>query len=513
MGSKCVGGTPAMRKTLQLKAKKPEVGNLQILSKMVNKIQCQTFANRYGNILYLLEVDVQVEAITALAQYYDPPLRCFTFRDFQLAPTLEEFEQMLGHPLKEGRPYRYLGHYPSTHTITKMLKVPEKEVQSKKQTRGKTEGFPKKYLEERIHLLVEDGDWDAYMDVLALTIYGIVIFPNADDFVDLVSIDIFLAQKSRDAAVKRLEVIKNGPKLWQISLKEQFGGIHDGGKYKSMDPIQTEELRRVRQAWDNIIRKSKELGVRSCGTTESYRQWVRNRAMEVKLPFFVTIPVDEETSVPIPTDNEELKEVKVKLTRVEEEKKELEVQLREVRQAYEALQLENTEKSRSLEKANKRARADREQANKTMRCWELLGNSKITKREVKKELDNMKQQMQEMVVDYERKIEKENLVTREMVEKYQDIIKKKHEDIQGLLGQQKEKYDVVYQSKREMVFWATRFSNLVWIANGAVEDVPRLLKMANAMINPLTTPEEICNFIEHCKSPMRQMKQWMDCNN
>ncbi|KAJ1437370.1 hypothetical protein SESBI_03698 [Sesbania bispinosa] len=35
------------------------------------------------------------------------------------------------------------------------------------------------------------------MDVLALTIYGIVIFPNADDFVDLASIDIFLAQKSR----------------------------------------------------------------------------------------------------------------------------------------------------------------------------------------------------------------------------------------------------------------------------------------------------------------------------
>ncbi|KAJ1406314.1 hypothetical protein SESBI_25240 [Sesbania bispinosa] len=398
------------------------------------------------------------------------------------------------------------------------------------------------------------------MDVLALTIYGIVIFPNADDFVDLASIDIFLAQKSRGEnpvpAVladvyhtlnycyvkkgkrilcclpalyvwltahifdRKLEVIKNGPKHWQVSMKVQFGGIHDGRKYKSMDPIKTEELRRVRQAWDNIIRKGKELGVRSCGTTESYHQWVKNRVVEVKLPFSVTLLLEEDISLPSPIDNEELKEVKVKLERVEKEKKDLEVQFKEIRQAYEALQLENTEKSRSLEKANKRARADREQANKTMGCWlaadeelglrrqernkakvenqhlrELLGNSEIAKREIQKELDNMKQQMQEMVVECERKI------------------KKKHEDIQGLLGQLKEKDDVVYQSKKEMMFWATRFANLVWIANGAIEDVPRLLKMANAMVNPLTTPEEICNFIEHCKSLMRQMKQWMDCNN
>ncbi|KAJ1402720.1 HTH domain-containing protein [Sesbania bispinosa] len=36
MGSKCEGGIPAMRKTLQLKLKS-QVGNLKILSKMMNK--------------------------------------------------------------------------------------------------------------------------------------------------------------------------------------------------------------------------------------------------------------------------------------------------------------------------------------------------------------------------------------------------------------------------------------------------------------------------------------------
>jgi len=36
--------------------------------------------------------------ITAFAQYYDPPVRAFTFQDFQLVPTLEEFEQILDYP-------------------------------------------------------------------------------------------------------------------------------------------------------------------------------------------------------------------------------------------------------------------------------------------------------------------------------------------------------------------------------------------------------------------------------
>ncbi|KAJ1402719.1 hypothetical protein SESBI_27812 [Sesbania bispinosa] len=188
----------------------------------------------------------------------------------------------------------------------------------------------------------------------------------------------------------------------------------------------------------------------------------------------------------IPTDNEELKEVKVKLTRVEEEKKELEVQLREIRQAYEALQLENTEKIVHWKRLIKEQGLTE---NKQTRPWDVATNARDGRWN-------------------ERKIEKEKLETREMVENIK-LSSRRSMRIFKELGQLKEKDDVVYQSKRRW-FWATRFANLVWIANGAVEDVPRLLKMADAMINPLTTPEEICNFIEHCKSLMRQMKQWMD---
>jgi len=64
---------------------------LKELGQKLKAIQKVTFRIKYGNLLGLLEVEVQTPVVTALAQYYDPPLRCFTFKDFQLVPTIEEF--------------------------------------------------------------------------------------------------------------------------------------------------------------------------------------------------------------------------------------------------------------------------------------------------------------------------------------------------------------------------------------------------------------------------------------
>ena len=36
-----------------------------------------------------------MEAVVSLAQYYDQQLRCFTFGDFQIVPTVEEYRQQM----------------------------------------------------------------------------------------------------------------------------------------------------------------------------------------------------------------------------------------------------------------------------------------------------------------------------------------------------------------------------------------------------------------------------------
>ncbi|RDY00942.1 hypothetical protein CR513_15789, partial [Mucuna pruriens] len=69
--------------------------------------------------------EVQPAALSTLTQYYDPPLRCFTFQGFQLAPTLEEYERLIGIPYDKSPPYLFRGHYPSWASVARLLKVPK----------------------------------------------------------------------------------------------------------------------------------------------------------------------------------------------------------------------------------------------------------------------------------------------------------------------------------------------------------------------------------------------------
>src|ERR1044072_4025355 len=73
----------------------PDFAQLRSLCAQVVKNSFKDFSDSYGNILSLLDVSVDPFAIQALLQFYDPPLRCFTFQDYQLLPTLEEYAGIL----------------------------------------------------------------------------------------------------------------------------------------------------------------------------------------------------------------------------------------------------------------------------------------------------------------------------------------------------------------------------------------------------------------------------------
>jgi len=93
---------PSFKKRFyHVKVKNLELASLRELGQRMDQVGHQAFSKAYGKIWELDMVEVFVEAIASLAQYYDQSLRCFTFRDFQLAPTIEEFEGILGCPLGE----------------------------------------------------------------------------------------------------------------------------------------------------------------------------------------------------------------------------------------------------------------------------------------------------------------------------------------------------------------------------------------------------------------------------
>jgi hypothetical protein len=186
------------RLTPVLKIKVLQVESLKILSDGMTSIGKSRFQADYGLILNLLCVNKDPMALTTLAQFYDPPLRCFTFQDFQLAPTLEEFAKILGCNLEDRRPYLGLGENHAIEEIAKALYLQVKEVSSclEIKNKNKAKGFPRQVLEVKAQTLLAKKDWGALNAVLALLMYGLVLIPNIEDFVDFPAIGVFIVRNS-----------------------------------------------------------------------------------------------------------------------------------------------------------------------------------------------------------------------------------------------------------------------------------------------------------------------------
>jgi len=63
------------------------------------------------------------------------------------------------------------------------------------ENRKGTCGFPRSLIEEKARCLAANEDWVAFRDVLALIIYGTILFPSAQEFIDYAAIDVFLAYR------------------------------------------------------------------------------------------------------------------------------------------------------------------------------------------------------------------------------------------------------------------------------------------------------------------------------
>ncbi|RDY11565.1 hypothetical protein CR513_03757, partial [Mucuna pruriens] len=85
------GSEAKMASILSIKVKVLEYPTFRQMVDRLKGSSRRAFETRFGSILDLLEVEAQPEALTALVQFYDPPLRTFLFQDFQMASTLDEY--------------------------------------------------------------------------------------------------------------------------------------------------------------------------------------------------------------------------------------------------------------------------------------------------------------------------------------------------------------------------------------------------------------------------------------
>ena len=112
-------------------------------------------------------------------------------------PTLEEFEQILDLPLEGKSPFKYAEHHASVSTLSGIMKIHPRELESALVNKKGVRGFTPKFLESYLYQLADQENWETFMDVLALTLYGVMLFPNVEDLDDYAAIDVFIASKTR----------------------------------------------------------------------------------------------------------------------------------------------------------------------------------------------------------------------------------------------------------------------------------------------------------------------------
>ncbi|MBA0575872.1 hypothetical protein Golob_024599 [Gossypium lobatum] len=115
----------------------------------------QLFYGNYGDLPYLLDIKVDEHLFRALAQFLNSAFSCFTFGKVDLVPTMEEY--------------------------TTLLRCPRIQ-------KGESKCIPWKSLRD---LILAHLDMKKKVDVFALSIYGLIIFPKALGHVDEVVTDLF----------------------------------------------------------------------------------------------------------------------------------------------------------------------------------------------------------------------------------------------------------------------------------------------------------------------------------
>ena len=94
-----------------------------------------SFSERHGRLLSRVNTNIEEDMMKVLFHFFAPLHHCFTFPDYQLVPTLEEFSQLLRIPILSQLPTTarkrnqnlkmLLNHYACNHPTSRGIGKPE----------------------------------------------------------------------------------------------------------------------------------------------------------------------------------------------------------------------------------------------------------------------------------------------------------------------------------------------------------------------------------------------------
>ena len=135
------------KQLVRVNAFRPDISEIKTIKGKLSERALKVYARRYGDTLDLTRVEVQMDVVSALIQFYDPPLRCFTCQDFQLALALEEFDRIRN--FSKEKVYVGIGQTVEVKALEKGLGIPDPELMQNYRREGPIQGIKRIYLEAK----------------------------------------------------------------------------------------------------------------------------------------------------------------------------------------------------------------------------------------------------------------------------------------------------------------------------------------------------------------------------
>ncbi|MBA0881384.1 hypothetical protein Goshw_016907 [Gossypium schwendimanii] len=150
----------------------------------------QLFYSSYGDLPYLLDIKMDKHLFRALAQFWNPAYSCFTFGKGDLVPTVEEYIALLRcSKIQVDRVYlRAVNVTTFLKKLVNITGMSEQWVAARIKQKGESTYIHWKNLRD---LILAHPDVKRKVDVFALSVYGLVVFPKALGHVDQAVIDLF----------------------------------------------------------------------------------------------------------------------------------------------------------------------------------------------------------------------------------------------------------------------------------------------------------------------------------
>lgn len=182
------------RNTKKYTFKSSDLTELKNLGSMI--VSREDFRARYGRLVGILKTKIEDGVLNTLVEFYDRLYHCFIFPDYQLMPTLEEYSYWFGLPVSDKLPFSVSEKTHTPTTIAEALHLETSVVKANFIKKGGILGLTSRFLMEKAFIVAEADSRYAFESIFALLIYGIVLFPNIDDFVDVNVVRIFLIGNS-----------------------------------------------------------------------------------------------------------------------------------------------------------------------------------------------------------------------------------------------------------------------------------------------------------------------------